>query len=121
MIAEGEFEGGLSRSRIELIERELRKMSPIYPPHAICVSILTEWSVEMRPKDKVWVRVQNPIAISKRDSVPEPDIVWAERKDYGSGHPAPSDVLLVIEVADFSLAYDCGEKANLYASAGIAD
>ena len=27
----------------------------------------------------------------------------------------------MIEVAESSLAYDCGEKANLYAEAGIAD
>jgi len=30
-------------------------------------------------------------------------------------------VLLVIEVAESSLAYDCGEKADLYAEAGIAE
>jgi len=43
------------------------------------------------------------------------------RRDYSKSRPTVGDVLLVIEVADSSLAYDCGEKAELYAAAGIAD
>ncbi len=121
MIAAGHFDAGMNHPRVELIDGELRDVSPIYPPHAIIVSVLTEWSIENRQKDKIWVRVQNPIVIPFRESSPEPDLVWAERKNYMSGHPEPSDILLLIEVADSSVAYDCGEKANLYAGAGIAD
>jgi len=120
MIAAGVFEGGLVRPRIELIDGELREMSPINEPHAETVAILNEWSIESRPKDKVWVRVQSPIQIPNRESVPEPDIAWVARKHY-SEHPLPADVLLLIEVADSSLTYDCGEKADLYASAGITE
>jgi Uma2 family endonuclease len=121
MIVAGAFEGGLVRPRVELIDGELREMSPTHEPHADTVSILDEWSFENRPKDRVRVRVQSPICIPGRDSAPEPDLVWAVRKDYRATHPRPGDVLLLIEVAESSLAYDCGEKADLYASAGIAD
>lgn len=120
MISAGAFEGGLIRPRIELIDGELREMSPINEPHAGAVTTLTEWSIENRPKDLVLVRVQCPIAIPDRESAPEPDIAWVARKDYRS-YPNPGDILLIIEVADSSLPYDCGEKADLYASAGIAD
>ena len=121
MIAAGAFDGGLNRPRVELIDGELREMSPINSPHAITVSILNEWSFESRSKDKVWVRVQCPILIPARESAPEPDIAWVARKDYRLAHPGPGDILLVIEVAESSLDYDCGEKADLYAGAGIAD
>ena len=43
------------------------------------------------------------------------------RRDYSRGRPLAEDVLLVVEVADSSLAFDAGEKADLYAAAGIAD
>ncbi|HEY0798307.1 MAG TPA: hypothetical protein VGD50_04105 [Candidatus Baltobacteraceae bacterium] len=42
------------------------------------------------------------------DSEPEPDIaILRPRQDYyASAHPRPSDVMLVVEVADSSLAVD---------------
>jgi hypothetical protein len=38
-----------------------------------------------------------------------------------TAHPGPTDVLLVIEVADTSLAYDLGTKVPLYARHGIPE
>jgi len=38
-----------------------------------------------------------------------------------TSHPGPTDVLLVVEVADSSLAYDLGTKVPLYARHGIAE
>ena len=35
---------------------------------------------------------------------------------YGSHHPTPADVLLIIEVADTSLRYDRDEKMPRYGS-----
>lgn len=42
-------------------------------------------------------------------------------KSYRQRRPEPGDVLLLIEVAESSLAYDRGEKADLYATAGVQD
>jgi Uma2 family endonuclease len=69
----------------------------------------------------VKVRIQDPIGVPELDSAPQPDIVWAKPKSYDDHHPLPKEVLLLIEVADTSLDYDCGEKADLYAAAGIKD
>jgi len=38
---------------------------------------------------------------------------------YAAAHPGPSDVLLLVEVADTTLAYDRDVKVPLYARAGI--
>ncbi|WP_462330665.1 Uma2 family endonuclease, partial [Thiohalocapsa halophila] len=40
---------------------------------------------------------------------------------YRNGHPEPRDVLLIIEVADSSLAYDRDVKLPRYARAGIPE
>ena len=120
IVASGVFAGRNNR-RIELIWGELREKGPKSPAHAWAVDRLTAWSFAATPRDKVRVRVQNPLAFIDADSEPEPDIVWAKRRRYPSRHPSSDDVLLLIEVADSSLAFDRGEKANLYATAGILD
>jgi Uma2 family endonuclease len=60
-------------------------------------------------------------AITMRDSEPEPDlcVVQGNIRDYVSYHPYPSDVALVIEVADTSLQLDRTVKRAVYANAGI--
>jgi len=66
------------------------------------------------------VRVQLPIVASEA-SEPEPDVaVDSGMPDrYAAKHPAPPDVLLVIEVSERSLANDRKVKQRLYAAAGI--
>ncbi len=66
-----------------------------------------------------WVRMQLPLALGE-DSDPEPDVsvVVGKREDY-SDHPTTA--ALVIEVADSSLAYDSGEKAEIYAASRIPE
>ncbi len=120
MIADGVFEGD-PRPRIELIDGELRAMSPIGPLHEVIVDALNEWSLTSLPRNTAHVRIQNSIGIPELDAAPQPDVVWARRKDYSAGRPLPGDVFLVIEVADSSLDFDRGNKANSYAAAGIAD
>jgi Uma2 family endonuclease len=121
MIAEGYFPPGPKRHRVELIDGELRQMSPIGPPHERLVDRLARWSFKNTREDVVAVRIQESIAIPDLDSVPEPDIVWARERDHSTGRPLAAEILLIIEVADRSLAYDRGEKAAIYAAAGIAD
>jgi len=106
---------------VELIYGEILPMSPIGPPHNATVYELNDWSFEVLPRKAVYVGPQGAIGTPALDSEPEPDLVWVRRKDYRLQHPRPEDVLLVVEVADSSLAKDRGLKARLYAEAGIAD
>lgn len=120
MIECGVFDGR-KRRRLEFIRGEIREMTPIGSLHEVVVDRLTEWSILSLPEGKAWVRVQNSIGLPELESAPEPDLAWVARRDYSHGRPTAEAVLLVIEVAESSLAYDCGEKADLYAAAGIAD
>jgi Uma2 family endonuclease len=54
-------------------------------------------------------------------SEPQPDIALLKpRPDfYRDAHPRPSDVLLLVEVADTTVGYDRLRKLPLYARAGI--
>ena len=107
--------------RLELIEGELVRMSPINAPHAAAVKRLTELLRDRLGK-RALVGVQDPIVLDDQ-SEPEPDIsVLRRRADYyANAHPAPADVLLVVEVSDTTLEYDRDVKARLYARAGIPE
>jgi len=120
MIEVGVFDPADDR-RLELIHGELRGISPIGNLHAWLVEWLADWSLSSLPRALVWVLIQNPLDISALDSVPQPDLAWLKRKDYRHSRPTPADVLLLIEVSDFSLRYDREVKGPLYAQAGIQD
>jgi Uma2 family endonuclease len=66
--------------------------------------------------------VQDPLILNKT-SAPQPDLmVLRMRADrYFSAHPHANDALLVVEVADTTLAYDLSIKLPLYASAGVVE
>jgi len=120
MIRSGVFDQA-KRRRLEFIRGQIREMTPIGSSHEDVVDRLTQWSIENVPRDRVRVRVQNSMGLVELQSAPEPDIAWVVQRDYSLQRPTADDVLLVIEVAETSLSYDCHEKADLYASAGIAD
>lgn len=120
MIEHGVFDQG-PRQRLEFIRGEIRAMTPIGSQHEEVVDRLTDWSAQVLREKGIRFRVQNSLGLREVESAPEPDIAWVVKRDYTHGRPEPSDVLLVIEVAASSLAYDTGEKADLYAAAGIGD
>ena len=66
------------------------------------------------------VRKEEPVRIPDYDE-PEPDLTVVRGDDdlYENRHPGPSDVGLIIEVAESSLARDRGLKREIYARAGI--
>lgn len=110
--------GILSRDeRVELVDGRIVAMNPIGSPHAWCVSRLNRIFTR---RDDVLVNVQNPIRLDDR-SEPEPDLAVLRVESSQDRHPRPEDVLLVVEVADTSLAYDRQTKAPLYARHGIPE
>lgn len=70
--------------------------------------------------ENVIIRNQNPIWLDEF-SEPEPDIVLAMKNagEYENSHPTPKDILLILEIADSTLAYDRNTKSLAYARAGI--
>ena len=117
IVAAGVFEA----RRLEFIRGEIREMSPKGNRHEDMVDQLDEWSHEALRGKGVRIRVQNSIRLPSLDTLPEPDLTWVIRHRYSRRKPGPEDIHLVIEVAETSLEYDLGDKAELYAAAGIRD
>jgi Uma2 family endonuclease len=106
--------------RVELIDGQVVEMTPIGDRHAACVRRLND-TLSHDLRGVAIVDVQNPVVLDEYD-VPQPDLaVLKRRADRYPSHPRAADVLLVIEVAETSLAYDRDIKIPLYARAGMPE
>jgi Uma2 family endonuclease len=107
--------------RVELIRGEIVEMSPIGRRHNAFVGNLNQLLV-MRLAGRAIVWVQSSIALAE-DTEPQPDLVVLRRGavSYKDRDAWGDDALLVIEVADSSLAYDRSTKLRLYAEAGVLE
>jgi Uma2 family endonuclease len=105
--------------QIELLGGEMYYMSPVGARHVHVVMVLTDLLVKQIGHAAL-VGVQNPIRLND-NSMPLPDLAVLRPRNYSSALPTPADVLLVVEVADSSLAYDRGTKFPRYAAAGIPE
>jgi len=108
--------------RVELIEGEIYRMTPIGNPHAGCVNRLVHRFSALTNAERAVLSPQNPVSLTDI-SEPQPDIsLLRPRADfYGEAHPMPEDVLLLVEVADSSVGYDRYTKIPLYALCGIPE
>ncbi len=104
---------------VELLDGILVPKMTKKPPHRL-VTGLVRAALEQLVPEGYYVDSQEPITTD--DSEPEPDvlIVRGASRDYSDRHPGPSDVPLVIEVADDSIGRDKEIKRPMYARAGIA-
>ena len=107
--------------RVELIRGEIVEMSPIGRRHHAFVTNLTQILVT-RLAGRAIVSVQNPVVLAD-DTEPEPDLGVYRRRPvpYKEREPHADDALLLIEVAETSLAYDRSTKLRLYAEAGVPE
>jgi hypothetical protein len=105
--------------RVELLHGWITAKMGINPPHNTAVNKLMKAFLAMTGPDGV-VRVQQPITTG--DSEPEPDVVLASGTDadYQARNPGPSEVIVLVEVADASLREDQTTKLRLYAAARIS-
>lgn len=107
--------------RVELIDGEVRVLSPIGPRHAALVDRLNRILVLLCATSAI-VRVQSAMQLNDYTE-PQPDLAVLQPRDdfYATAHPLAADVRLVIEVADTSIAYDRDEKLPRYALSGIPE
>jgi len=106
------------KDRVILLEGQLVRKMTIHPPHAWSVAECLDLLRALLGAN--WtVRSQQPITLAT--SVPEPDdwVARGPKRLYRTRHPLASDICLVVEVADSSLAIDRTHSARIYGAAGI--
>jgi Uma2 family endonuclease len=107
--------------RVELIDGELFQMATIGTAHMSIVIRLTSRFGALAA-DRFLISAQNSIEI-RPFSEPQPDLVLLRpRADaYWGARPTPADALLVVEVADSSLAWDRNVKIPMYGRFGVLE
>lgn len=108
--------------RVELVNGEIIQMNPIGVLHAGCVQSLTRLLSPLVALGIAEMGVQNPVHLGGEHE-PYPDVALLRpRADrYRQARPTAADLLLLIEVADTTLAYDRDVKVPLYAQAGVPE
>ncbi len=109
-------------ANIELLDGRIYAMAPIGSVHAAVLTRLAQFFfAQAAVTERAVVWHQNPIEILP-DSAPQPDLALLKwREDcYCDALPRPADILLVVEVADSTLARD-RSKLLTYARAGISE
>jgi Uma2 family endonuclease len=111
-------QGWFYNGHAALLNGEIFEMPGQNPPHSKGIN-LADYLLKAVFGAGLVVRVQQPLRLSLWTD-PEPDIavVAGSIRDFDSH---PTSALLVVEVADSTLALDLGEKALLYAAGQIAD
>ncbi|MBX6312718.1 MAG: Uma2 family endonuclease [Isosphaeraceae bacterium] len=104
--------------RVELLEGILVAKMGKNPPHILATKRILRALAGALPAG--W-HVAEGDPIRTPDSVPEPDcaVLRGTDEDYRDRLPEPSDVALVVEVAETSLARDRGLKRRAYALPAI--
>ncbi len=109
------------RDRVELIKGEVVEMWPIGRRHRAFVTNLAQLLI-VRLVDRARTSVLAGVVLAD-DTEPEPDLTVLRHRavPYKEREAHAEDVLLLIEVADSSPAYDRSTKLRLYAEAGIPE
>ena len=107
--------------RVELLDGDLITMPPIGDWHAASVKLFNNTILPCL-EGRAIMAVQDPVRLDEH-SEPQPDIMLLQWRDdfYRNAHPAPGDVMLLIEVADSSVEFDRTVKLAAYARAGIPE
>jgi Uma2 family endonuclease len=106
--------------KTELIEGELFVVNTVHTRHARAHATMTvELGMAVRTSELDLEILSTPATALSADSVPEPDVVIAERT-RDKALPG-ANVKLAVEISDSTLAFDLGRKAQLYARGGIPE
>ena len=116
MVNAGLFED----QRVELLDGMIVDVSPADPAHEYTIDKLVKRFYRLLPQD-VLVRVQNSIDLALPEWLPYPNIAVIKPRDYLRSRPQPSDVFLLIEIANTSLQLGLGRRREVYARANIKD
>ena len=106
--------------RVELVRGVVHEVSPKNRAHVMATNRCCDLFRE-KLAGRARVYKEDPLRVTGLDSEPEPDVMVCSNLDLGAYGTEGMKPLLVIEVAESSLEYDLGLKADLYAEAGIPE
>jgi Uma2 family endonuclease len=111
--------GAFGEARVELVRGELRKMMPSDWAHS--EGNMGIGSLLRGAYQTIGARVgADAIIVLADDTVRAGDIVVVE-PGFSAVRPSADDVILVVEIANTTLADDLGDKAQDYGAAGIPE
>jgi Uma2 family endonuclease len=108
--------GYFAGRRVEFVFGEVIDMGKQGWPHVAALSLVVGVLRGVFPNH--WIYDQKPFPVAGSEPEPDAAVVPGSPRDY-TAHPTAA--LLVVEVSDTTLNYDLTTKAELYATAGIAD
>jgi Uma2 family endonuclease len=109
--------GFFAGKRVELLRGEIVEMSPVGWPHVVSCRKTAELLATVFANIG-WVSRGEPINLTDSDPQPDVMVVPGKFEDFADH---PTTALLIVEVADTTLTRDTTTKAEIYATAGIAD
>jgi len=113
--------GFLDDGRYELLEGEIVRIVPPNEPHTFINSSVINVLIQAFG----WRRVRAGGAlVANETSEPIPDVAVGRQPGeayVASGIPSGSEFVLVVEVSDTTIGRDLGQKARLYAQAGVPE
>ena len=108
-------------ARLELIHGRIIDRMGQAPFHSSLAAMIAD-ALRAVVTPGLTVREERAIRIAfDEEPVPDVSVVTGTNRDYLGRHPTPEEAFLLVELAVSSVANDLGEKALLYAQAGITD
>ena len=116
MVASGAFKG---RDRFHLVGGFLVAKMTQNPPHTIADDLCGQELARVLPG--WYIRPAKPVRLPGQITMNEPDrcVVRGAARQYAGRHPGPGDIVLLVEVADSSLADDRELGTRVYGPAGL--
>ena len=103
--------------RVQLVFGEIIDMGKQGWPHAAALALLVEVLRRVFATSH-WIHEQKPFPVAGSEPEPDAAVIPGSPRNY-TDHPTIA--ALIVEVADTTLDYDLSTKAELYATANVAD
>jgi Uma2 family endonuclease len=103
---------------VELLAGWLVRKTTEGPAHRTALDLLGD-ALAGRLSATWDIRAHAPITVSEGEPEPDLALVRGDRRECRQRHSGPGDIVLLVEVADTSLARDRGIKKQMYAWDGI--
>lgn len=111
-----------AKERVELIDEEVLNRRPTGDLHAGTVIGPTRFVARAVADGLACVSAQGPLRLNTHNEPqPDPMLLRSRAACDRQSHPTAADILLLIEVAGSSLAYDREPKLTLYAGCGVPE